>query len=292
MILVTGATGTTGSQVVRALLEQRQDVRAFVRDPDRARNLFGETVEPAVGDFAEPRSLRAALAGTDTMFLSCSDDPRRVEWEIAAIDAAAEAGVRRIVKLSSIVAEQGSTVAFWDWHGRVEQHLRASSVPAVYLHASFFMTNLLAAAGQVASEGVLCAPAGDASFAMIDPRDVGAAAAAALTTSGHDGRTYALTGPEALTYAQVAVELSAATGHGVRFVDVPEEAARAGMVAAGLPDFAARQIVEIFARAKRGVGADVTTAVETLTGRPPRGLAGFARAHARVFAPAAEAVAR
>jgi uncharacterized protein YbjT (DUF2867 family) len=292
MILVTGATGTAGSQVVRALLEQRQDVRAFVRDPDRARRLFGDAVEPAVGDFADPHSVRAALAGADTVFLSCADDPRRVEWEIAAIAAAAEARVRRIVKLSSIVAQPGSPVAFWDWHGRVEQHLRESTIPAVYLHSSFFMSNLLAAADEVAREGLICAPAGDAGFAMIDPRDVGAAAAAALTTAGHDGRTYTLTGPEVLTYARVAAEVSAATGREVQFVDVPGEAARAGMVAGGLPDFAARQIVEIFALAKRGVAAGVTTAVESLTGRPARDFAGFARDHARAFAPVGEAAAR
>ena len=129
MILVTGATGIAGSQVVRALLEQRQDVRAFVRDPDKARGLFGDAADLAPGDFADPRSLRAALDGADVLFLSGADDPRRVEWETAAIDAAAEAGVRRIVKLSSIVAEPGAPVAFWDWHGRIEQHLRELGGP-------------------------------------------------------------------------------------------------------------------------------------------------------------------
>ena len=129
MILVTGATGIAGSQVVRALLEQGQDVRAFVRDPDKARGLFGDAVELARGDFAEPRSLRAALDGVEALFLSGADDPRRVEWETAAIDAAAAAGVRRIVKLSSIVARPGAPVAFWDWHGRIEQHLTDSRGP-------------------------------------------------------------------------------------------------------------------------------------------------------------------
>ena len=165
------------------------------------------------------------------LFLSGADDPRRVEWETAAIDAAAEAGVRRIVKLSSIVAEPGAPVAFWDWHGRIEQHLRSSAVPAVVLRSSFFMSNLLAAAEPVALEGKLYAPAGEAQIAMIDPRDVGAAAAAVLTSAGHDGRSYVLTGPEAVTYTQVAAALAEATGREVEFVDLPDEAATQGLIA-------------------------------------------------------------
>ena len=123
MILVTGATGNAGSQVVRALLERGREVRAFVRDPDRAHDLFGDEVEPARGDFGDPRSVRAALEGVEEVVLSCADDPRRVEWETSAIDAAAAAGVGQIVKLSTIGAEPGAPVAFWDWHARIEQHL-------------------------------------------------------------------------------------------------------------------------------------------------------------------------
>ena len=129
MILVTGATGRAGSQVVRALLEQSDEVRALVRDPVTARDLLGEDVELVVGDFADVASVRVALEGVSDVFLSGPDDPRRVGWETAAIDAAAAAGVRRIVKLSSIVAAPGAPVAFWDWHGRIENHLRQSAIP-------------------------------------------------------------------------------------------------------------------------------------------------------------------
>ena len=112
----------------------------FVRDAGRARELFGDAVEIAVGDFADPRSVRAALDGVDAVFLSGADDPRRVEWETDAIDAAVAAGVARIVKLSSIVAAPGAPVAFWDWHGRIEEHLRSARIPAVVLRSSFFMS--------------------------------------------------------------------------------------------------------------------------------------------------------
>jgi uncharacterized protein YbjT (DUF2867 family) len=287
MIVVTGATGNAGSEVVRALTAQGSRVRAFVRDPAKARQKLGEDVDLAAGDFADPPSVRAALEGADALLLSCADDPRRVGWETAAIDAAVAAGVRRIVKLSAATAEPGSPVAFWDWHGQVEQHLRASGADWVILRSGWYMSNLLAAASRVAAEGRLYAPAGQARIAMADPRDVGAAAAAVLSSAGHEGQTYLLTGPRAITYAEVAAELSAATGSRVEFVDVPGDAARQAMIGDGMPGFVAEQIVAMFGRLRQGVAAQVSPAVETLTGSAPRDFASFARDHAHLFAPAA-----
>lgn len=285
MILVTGATGNAGSEVVRALRARGASVRAFVRDAEKARGLLGDDVELAVGDFADGSSLRAALGGARAMLLSCADDPRRVEWESSAIDAAAAAGVTRIVKLSTIGAEPGAPVAFWDWHGRVEERLRSSGVPAVILQSSFYMSNLLAAAEQVASEGRLYAPAGQARVAMIDPRDVGAAAAAALTGAGEEGQTYVITGPAAITWDEIAAELSSATGRQVEFVDVPDEDAKHGLVAAGLPELVAEQLIKIFALLRQGVAAQVTDGVYALTGTRPHSFAQFARDHAHMFEP-------
>jgi uncharacterized protein YbjT (DUF2867 family) len=292
MILVTGATGQAGSEVVRAMRARGERVRAFVRDPLRAREQLGDGVELAVGDFDDRRSVHAALDGVDDVVLSCADDPRRVAWETSAIDAAAAAGARRIVKLSAVGAAPGARVAFWEWHDRVERHVMASGVPGVILRSSFYMTNVLAAAGQVASEGRLYAPAAGARIAMIDPRDVGAAAAAVLSTPGHDGRTYVLTGPEAITYVQVAAALSAATGRAIEFVDVPDEDAKQGLIGAGLPDVVAEHVVRAFAMARQGVAGQVTPTVESLIGRPPRDMASFARDHAPLFAPAAVGAAR
>jgi uncharacterized protein YbjT (DUF2867 family) len=285
MILVTGATGNAGSQVVRGLRARGASVRAFVRDAERARRLLGDDVELAVGDFGDRSSVRAALEGVEAMLLSCADDPRRVERETSAIDAAAAAGVGRIVKLSTISAEPGAPVAFWDWHGRVEEHLRSSGVPAVILQSSFYMSNLLAAAEQVANEGRLYAPAGGARVAMIDPRDVGAAAAAALTGAGEDGQTHVITGPEAITWDQIAAELSAATGREVEFVDVPDEGAKQGLIAAGVAEFVAEQLITIFGQLRQRVAERVTDGVYLLTGTRPRSFAEFAREHAHLFEP-------
>ncbi len=292
MILVIGATGHAGAEVVRALGERGERVRAFVRDARQAGEKLGDGVELAVGDLADPRSVRAALEGVDDVVLSCADDPRRVAWETSAIDAAAAAGVRRIVKLSAVGAAPGSPVAFWDWHDRVERHLTASEAPGVILRSSFYMTNVLAAAERVAGEGRLYAPAAHARIAMIDPRDVGAAAAAVLSTADHDGRTYVLTGPAAITYAQVAEELSATTHRAVEFIDVPDEEATLGLIQAGLPGLVAEHVVKAFAMARQGAAENVTATVESLTGRPPRDFAAFARDHARAFAPAAVGAGR
>jgi uncharacterized protein YbjT (DUF2867 family) len=292
MIVVTGATGNTGSEVVRALAARGSRVRAFVRDPGKARDKLGENVELAVGDLADTGSVCAALKGADALLLSCADDPRRVGWETAAIDAAAAAGVRRIVKLSAVTAEPGSPVAFWDWHGQVEQHLRAFGTGWVILRSGWYMSNLLAAASRVAAEGRLYAPAGEAQIAMIDPRDVGAVAAAVLSNPGHEGQTYLLTGPRAITYAQVAAGLSAATASTVEFVDVPGDAARQAMIGDGMPGFVADQIVRMFDMLRQGVAAQVSPDVETLTGSAPRDFASFARDHARLFAPTAATARR
>jgi uncharacterized protein YbjT (DUF2867 family) len=180
-------------------------------------------------------------------------------------------------------------VAFWDWHGRVEQHLASSAVPGVILRASFYMSSLLAHAERIAGDGRLYAPAGHARVAMIDPRDVGAAAAALLTGAGVEGRTYVATGPEAITFAQVAAQLSAATGRDIEFVDVPEDGARQGMIAAGVPEFVAEQLIAIFAMLRRGVAEQATDTVEVLAGARPRSFAEFAGEHAHLFAPAAVA---
>ena len=278
-VLVTGATGTVGSEVVRELRERGVPVRAFVRDPRKAAALLGEDVELAVGDLGEPESLRRALDGVDRLFLACANVPGQVEHETGAIDAAAQAGVARVVKLSALGAEPGSPLAFWDWQGRIEAHLARSGVPAVVLRPANYMTNLLAAA----PSGRLFAPAGDARIAMVDPRDVAAVAAVALTEAGHDGRAYVLTGPEALTYGEAAAGLSDATGRDIGFVDLPDEAARQGMLDAGMPGFVADFLVGLFEALRAGAHAVPTGTVRAVTGREPRSVADFAREHAGAF---------
>jgi uncharacterized protein YbjT (DUF2867 family) len=292
MILVTAAMGNAGSEVVRVLRRRGAPVRAFVRDTAEARRRVGDNVELAQGDFADPNSVREALDGVDAVFLSGPDDPRRVGWETDLIDAAASAGVRRIVKLSGIGAAPESPVEPWSWHGQIERHLLASGLPAVVLRASFFMSNLLPGAEQIANGGPLAAPAGTARIAMIDPRDVGACAAAALTSERHEGHTYVLTGPRSITFTEVAHEISRVAGRPVEYVQLPDESARHGLIEAGTPAPVAEGIVAIFAALRRGAGEQVTDAVESLTGRPAADIAAYIHRHAHPFTPVTAGLAR
>jgi uncharacterized protein YbjT (DUF2867 family) len=155
----------------------------------------------------------------------------------------------------------------------------------VILHSSFYMTNLLASAEAIKQTGKLFAPANGARISMIDPRDSGSVAAAVLTSDGHEEQTYVLTGPEAITYEQVAEELSRATRRSVEFVDVPDEAARQGLQAAGMPDWLVNHLVAVFGLFRQGLLAQTTDTVQALTGRAPRSFREIAGEYAPLFSP-------
>jgi uncharacterized protein YbjT (DUF2867 family) len=279
-ILVTGATGNVGGHVVRGLVQRGVAVRAFVRDPGAAQRL-GPGVEVAAGD------LTSALAGVDRLFLACGNTEGQMEFESAVIDAAAAAGIERVVKLSGPDASADSPLIFERRHAAIEQHLAASGRPAVLLRPRAYLTNLLAYARTVAGSGMLFAPAGTAAISFVDPRDVADAAVECLTGEGHEGRIYTLTGPEAVTFEGIARELGRATGRAVTYVDVSDEDARRAMIADGLPPMMADAIVAIFADQRAGSMAGTTDTVRELTGREPRTVARFADEFAGLFAPAA-----
>lgn len=285
MILVTGATGNVGSAVVAELREKGEAVRAFVRNEQHGRERLAAGVDLSVGDFEDPASIARALEGVDTVFLSSADQPNKVQHETSVIDAAAAAGVNRIVKTSTVGAEAGSALPPFDWHGRIEGHLRASRIPSVVLHSYFYMTNLLASAESVRQSGKLFAPLGGAKIAMIDPRDTGAVAAVALTTNAYDGKTLDLSGAEAVTYEQVAEGLSAATGRTVEFVNISDEAARQTFVDIGVPAWLIRHFDHLFPLLRSGAVATPTDGVRAVTGRDPRSFVVWARDHAAAFRP-------
>jgi uncharacterized protein YbjT (DUF2867 family) len=290
-VLVTGATGTVGAHVVRALQQRGVVPRAFVRDPEKAATTLGTDVELAVGDFSDPSSIERALRGVDAIFLSCPNVPDQVAYECAVIDAARSAGVARIVKLSGPGAAIDSPLTFGRWHGEIEQHLHDSGIPSVTLRPGPYMTNLLAFAEMIQHTGKVFAPAGSAEIVYVDPRDVAAAAAVTLAVPGHEGSTYVLTGPAAVTYEQIATDLSAATGKQIDYVDVPDDVARQGMLEAGMPALIADFIVGVFALFRTGAMSRTTRTVRTLTGREAGTFAQFARDHAAAFGAREDALA-
>jgi uncharacterized protein YbjT (DUF2867 family) len=279
-MLVTGATGNVGSHLVRQLRDRGIPVRAFVRDARRAPT---PDVEIAVGDFGDRASVERALDGVERAFLACGNVPGQVDFETGFIDAAQAAGVRRLVKLSAASAAVDSPLLFPRWQGEIERHLAASGVPSVLIRPSSLMTNLLMSADAIRHTGRLFAPAGGARITMIHPRDVAAVAAVALAEDGHEGRTYEPTGPAAITYDDIARDLSDATGHTIEFVDVSDEAARQGMLESGLPPEIAEFLVRLFAALRDGIVSQTTDTVRTLTGRDPAPFAEFARERAEAF---------
>lgn len=282
MILVTGATGNVGSQVVRELIARGGPVRAFVRDEPKARNLF-DGVDLVLGDFEDRASIAQALDDVEAVFLASADGPSKVSHETAVIDAAAAAGVRFLVKCSTMHARAASPLAPFDWHGQIEDHLQASGIPSTILQSNFYMSNILAGAEQVRQDKKLIAPASRGQIAMIHPRDVASVAAAVLTSSGHEGATYQLTGPEALSYTQLAESLSAVTGSEIEFIDVSDDAARAALVASRMPGWLVEHLIALFGLIRGGELEMVTGVVKQLTAREPRSFADFALEHKMFF---------
>jgi uncharacterized protein YbjT (DUF2867 family) len=157
-----------------------------------------------------------------------------------------DAGVEHVVKLSALGAAIGSRLDFWDWHGRIEQHLQGSGLPTTILRPSNYMSGLFAAAGSIQTADKIFGSTADAKVPMIDPRDVAAVAAIALTEEGHRGKTYTLTGPEAVTFDQMAQQLSEVTGTQIDFVNLPDEAVLDGLLGADMPDWLATNLITLF----------------------------------------------
>jgi len=283
VILVTGATGNTGSELVRLLAEAGAPVRALVRSPEKAASIKRLGLETALGDFEQPDTLDAAMAGCDHLFLLSPPNPHQPEQERNAIDAAKRAGVGHVVALSVLGSSPDASVPFPRWHGEIDRHLAESGLPHTLLLPSGFMQNFLASAQTVAEQGALYGMTGEVRTSYIDIRDVAAVAARVLTSPGHERKAYALTGPEALSGAEVAERLSAATGRQVRYVDVPPDPYRRALAGAGLPGWLVDRLIQLNTMMAAGHAAGVTDEVATLLGRQPRTFAQFAAEHRAAF---------
>jgi uncharacterized protein YbjT (DUF2867 family) len=270
--------------LLRRLSARGVAVRALVRNPARAEAIAAlPNIEIVQGDMARPETLTAALQDVDRAMLISSSDPMMLDVQSNFIDVARKAGVRHIVKLSGIMPELDSAFRFARMHGEIEKRLEASGMAFTHLRAGEFMPAYFRQAASIAAKGAMFLPMGDARIASIDVGDIAEIAADVLTSSGHEGKTYPLTGPEALTMTQVAEKLSAATGKTIRYVNVPPEDARQAQLAAGMPPYLADALFELFAERRNGKEAKVWPDAAVLLGRPPTSFDEFARRNASVF---------
>jgi uncharacterized protein YbjT (DUF2867 family) len=284
MILVLGGTGTIGGAVLRQLAAAGAPVRAAVRSPERAGALGGPATETVVADLGDPGTLGPALNGVEAVFLASPGSADQVELEGNLVTAAAEAGVP-VVKLAALgydAVPPEEAIRFGANHARVVQRLRDSGVPFTVLAPGGFMSNFLANAAGV-RDGVLYGSAGDGGIAWIDPDDVGAVAAHVLTTGDHAGASYALTGPEVLTFPQVAERLAGVTGHDVRYVDVPGPDFEQSLRSAGLDEWTAAAVTELHQHHRTHASEVVTDEVQKAPGRAPRTFADWLAAHREAF---------
>src|SRR5215472_16794042 len=281
-ILVTGATGNTGRAIVDALVERGAPVRAMVRtEADRGRLPAG--VEVVVADFNEMAAIEAALDGAERAYLVTPSSEQAEAQQKRFAELAAKAGTRHLVVLSQLGSEEQSPVRFLRYHAAVEQHIRDLGIGYTFLRPNLFFQGQLMFAGSISAEGKFFAPIGDATVSAVDVRDIAAVAAVALTEAGHEGATYTLTGPEAITHAQIAAALTAALGRTVSFIDVPPEAF-AGSIRQLLPPWQVDGLLEDYAHYRRGEAAAVSSAIAEITGTAPRSIEQFARDYAAAFA--------
>ena len=284
MILVTGGTGLNGSELLRVLSAKGVAVRALVRNPAKAEAIAAlPNVEIVQGDMAHPETLATGLRGVDRAMLISSSDPMMLDVQTNFIDAARKAGVKHVVKLSGIMPELDSAFRFARMHGEIEKRLEASGMAFTHLRAGEFMPAYFRQVPNITAKGAMFLPMEEARIASIDVGDIAEIAAKVLTGSGHEGKTYPLTGPEALTMTEVAEKLSAATGKTIRYVNVPPEAARQAQLAAGMPPYLADALFELFAERRNGKEAKVWPDAQALLGRLPTSFDEFARRNAAVF---------
>ncbi|HWN97661.1 MAG TPA: NAD(P)H-binding protein, partial [Blastocatellia bacterium] len=268
------------SRVVECLLQRGDRPRVFVREEKRARSRFGDRVDVFVGDLADPASLKTALDGVEVLFLVNTGPQIPVQDEGAAKVAKA-AGVKHLVKLSSMDVQQG--LAIGAWHERGEAAIRASGIPFTFVQPTGFMSNLLAWAPSIKAEGVVRSSTGDGRRAFIHSDDIAAVATKVLTTREHGGESLPITGPEALSFAEATAKLSVVIGRGLTFQPISDEEARQRYAASGASPPETDAHVSLWRAIREGRLANITDNVERLLGRKPITMDQWARENAAAF---------
>jgi uncharacterized protein YbjT (DUF2867 family) len=278
--VITGATGNIGGRVVNRLLDAGIRPRVLTRDAGRARKAYGEHVDIRVGDLSDPASLRPAFTGASTLFL-VNAGPDLAARDAAAVQVARAVGVTRVMKLSSIDVEQ--EVGTGVWHARGELALRESGLSFTFLRPSGFMSNALGWAPSIRRAGLVRTSTGEGRIALIHPDDIAEVATHALLRWDYEGQALRITGPEALSYAEMTARIGAVLGEPLVFQSMSDQEARASLVARREEPEMIAAILSIWSAIRGGRLETVTETVRHVLGRRPRSFEAWARENAASF---------
>jgi uncharacterized protein YbjT (DUF2867 family) len=280
VILITGASGNVGKEVLKQMTQTGAKVRAAFQSVTKSATA-PSGVELCTVDYNQPESLRAALEGVERVFLVGPPTSQLPILERKAMDVIRQSEVRLVVKLSAM---GGRDAIFPRQHTQSEDYIRSAGVPYTFLRPNGFMQNLVNYdASTINSQNAFYGSQGDGRVSQIDIRDVAAVAVKALTEDGHLGKVYTLTGPEALTSAQIAQILSDDLGREIQYIDLPPGQLKEALLSAGVPEWSADALLDLQRFYREGKAATVTRDVEEVLGRKPVSFAQFSRDYRHAF---------
>jgi uncharacterized protein YbjT (DUF2867 family) len=281
MILITGASGNAGQEVLKQIVQAGHRVRGAFQSAEKAANA-PTGVEAVIVDYNQPETMRAALKGVERVFLVGPVTPTLVELERKATDAMKHAGgVRQIVKLSAMGPRDAT---FPGQHRESEDYIKSTGIGYTFLRPNGFMQNMaFYNGGTIKTQSAFYGCQGNGKVSHIDLRDIGAVAVKTLTEDGHSGKIYALTGPEAVTNSHIAEIFSVALGREIKYVDLSSDQMKQALVAAGTPEWAANGIVNLNELYRNGGASEVTNDVERILGRKPIAFERYSQDYAGSF---------
>jgi uncharacterized protein YbjT (DUF2867 family) len=285
MLLLTGATGAAGSFIANEFVRQQVPVRILVRDRAKAKRLENiPSIELVEGDMASRSSLASALDGVDRALMISASSMDMVETQCTFIDASKAAGVRHIIKFSGLDARLDTTFPFGLMHKDIEQYLETSGLAWTHLRPTGFMQEYLREAPSIVHDGALYLALGEVRLNPVDLVDVGKIGFHLLRDGGHEGQRLHLTGPEALTMAEVAERISRAIGRPVRYVPISPEQRRQALIAHGIPAPIANALdKQVHERLKGGLESEVDLSTHKLFNVQPTTFLEFAKRNAESF---------
>ena len=282
-ILITGATGNISSGIITQLKGSGHRLLALVRNPEKAEELKRQGVELRVGDLEKPWTLGPAFADADIVWILAPPGPRAPEQCSNALWAVRQAGAKHVVRLSAFGASHTAPTVNSRLHALSDAELAASGIPFTILKPHYFMQNLLMAAQSVAQQGAMYFALADGKMGLIDSRDISEFAAHVLTSAGHEGKTYTLTGPASVSMHQIAAAIGEAIGKTVKYVPVTAEAERQAILQMGMDEWMANLLGDYSAAYSANWGDLVTDDFQRVTGKSPRSITQFAKDFAGAF---------